>query len=536
MPQPFLVILWLQLEKAVFSEVPLPEKVHFGPEFGGRISLENPGFHLLFRWKAGKNHFFPIRLFKPCPPRKQVERFVGVVLQSSWLHALHPCIESWLNLHKFCSLADLEIEPKQHSKKIDFKKLCEMHSWCLKKSGKIEEKMRTLRMQDDGDISIAAHPTSLKSWSTLNGILVILHVRTCVDVHELFLNSKKCKDLSMDRRINLFSRKSNYSGKHDQDTVSIENTPEGCVRNSCSTSCNVGIEHPNLSRESFCRNISLMSCSFALILWSSLHYREQFFILDDQGVVFVKPRLQFSISSVCSAELGCTQECHLRSWLQKAGLFSFVCDVHRTQNVCQALWQLISSVESRVNLMKPDGEDSVQIDGCASFIMCMDGWTIGLNNRGTSAAVPSNKAHIGIFSEGMNVQAVYISTAGSMRLFALSLPTMLWMWIRQQGICCMGHSLFTLLHGCLFISIGNGLTKTGWDGCALIWGKKRLPCVLLVDSEVLYLQGHAVCQLCRAMENVTVFGTASYNKHEDIKNNLDHLYDHVVDYCQEVRK
>ncbi len=51
-----------------------------------------------------------------------------------------------------------------------------------------------------------------------------------------------------------------------------------------------------------------------------------------------------------------------------------------------------------------------------------------------------------------------------------------------------------------------------------------------------FSQGHAVCQICRAMENVTVFGTASYNKHEDIKNNLDHLYDHVVDYCQEVRK
>ncbi|XP_064598918.1 synaptic vesicle membrane protein VAT-1 homolog-like isoform X2 [Liolophura sinensis] len=48
--------------------------------------------------------------------------------------------------------------------------------------------------------------------------------------------------------------------------------------------------------------------------------------------------------------------------------------------------------------------------------------------------------------------------------------------------------------------------------------------------------GHAVCQLCRTQEEVTVFGTASYHKHEAIKTMVTHLFDHVVDYGQEVRK
>lgn len=49
-------------------------------------------------------------------------------------------------------------------------------------------------------------------------------------------------------------------------------------------------------------------------------------------------------------------------------------------------------------------------------------------------------------------------------------------------------------------------------------------------------QGTALCQLCKTVENVTVFGTASNQKHEALKNKLDHLYDHVVDYSQEIRK
>uniref|UniRef100_K1Q9Q6 Synaptic vesicle membrane protein VAT-1-like protein n=1 Tax=Magallana gigas TaxID=29159 RepID=K1Q9Q6_MAGGI len=48
--------------------------------------------------------------------------------------------------------------------------------------------------------------------------------------------------------------------------------------------------------------------------------------------------------------------------------------------------------------------------------------------------------------------------------------------------------------------------------------------------------GIAVTQLCHMMEDVKLFGTASYQKHEAVKANVDHLFDHVVDYPQEVRK
>ncbi|KAL5020886.1 hypothetical protein ScPMuIL_000041 [Solemya velum] len=48
--------------------------------------------------------------------------------------------------------------------------------------------------------------------------------------------------------------------------------------------------------------------------------------------------------------------------------------------------------------------------------------------------------------------------------------------------------------------------------------------------------GHAVTQLCKTLENVTLFGTASYHKHEALKGTVNHLFDHVVDYSQEIRK
>ena len=49
-------------------------------------------------------------------------------------------------------------------------------------------------------------------------------------------------------------------------------------------------------------------------------------------------------------------------------------------------------------------------------------------------------------------------------------------------------------------------------------------------------QGHAVSQLCRTVPGVALFGTASYHKHEAIKNQVDHVFDHVVDYAQEIKK
>lgn len=56
------------------------------------------------------------------------------------------------------------------------------------------------------------------------------------------------------------------------------------------------------------------------------------------------------------------------------------------------------------------------------------------------------------------------------------------------------------------------------------------------EKRTCLFQGIAVTQLCHMMEDVKLFGTASYQKHEAVKANVDHLFDHVVDYPQEVRK
>ncbi|XP_060066216.1 synaptic vesicle membrane protein VAT-1 homolog-like [Ylistrum balloti] len=48
--------------------------------------------------------------------------------------------------------------------------------------------------------------------------------------------------------------------------------------------------------------------------------------------------------------------------------------------------------------------------------------------------------------------------------------------------------------------------------------------------------GQAISQLCRTINDVTLFGTASYYKLESVKDNVTHLFDRVVDYSQEVRK
>ena len=49
------------------------------------------------------------------------------------------------------------------------------------------------------------------------------------------------------------------------------------------------------------------------------------------------------------------------------------------------------------------------------------------------------------------------------------------------------------------------------------------------------LQGFAVTQLCKTVEGAKVFGTASSCKHESLTQ-VDHVYDHAVDYVQEIRK
>lgn len=48
--------------------------------------------------------------------------------------------------------------------------------------------------------------------------------------------------------------------------------------------------------------------------------------------------------------------------------------------------------------------------------------------------------------------------------------------------------------------------------------------------------GQAILQLCRLVEDITIFGTASAHKHESIKDKVSHLFDHNVDYVAEIRK
>ncbi|GAB1598100.1 synaptic vesicle membrane protein VAT-1 homolog-like isoform X2 [Argonauta hians] len=48
--------------------------------------------------------------------------------------------------------------------------------------------------------------------------------------------------------------------------------------------------------------------------------------------------------------------------------------------------------------------------------------------------------------------------------------------------------------------------------------------------------GQAIIQLVKTVENVTLYGTASSHKHESLKDKVSHVYDHSLDYAQEIRK
>ncbi|XP_052815374.1 synaptic vesicle membrane protein VAT-1 homolog-like [Mya arenaria] len=48
--------------------------------------------------------------------------------------------------------------------------------------------------------------------------------------------------------------------------------------------------------------------------------------------------------------------------------------------------------------------------------------------------------------------------------------------------------------------------------------------------------GHAISQLCRTVEDVTLYGTASAHKHEVVKANLTSVIDRSADYLHEIRK
>lgn len=57
-----------------------------------------------------------------------------------------------------------------------------------------------------------------------------------------------------------------------------------------------------------------------------------------------------------------------------------------------------------------------------------------------------------------------------------------------------------------------------------------------IINNYVYLQGQAVAQLCKTVDNVTVFGVASKTKHEALKGTIDHLLERGSDYAAEVRK
>ncbi|XP_014779832.1 synaptic vesicle membrane protein VAT-1 homolog-like isoform X2 [Octopus bimaculoides] len=48
--------------------------------------------------------------------------------------------------------------------------------------------------------------------------------------------------------------------------------------------------------------------------------------------------------------------------------------------------------------------------------------------------------------------------------------------------------------------------------------------------------GQAIIQLSKTVDNVTLYGTASAHKHESLKDKVTHVYDHSLDYTQEIRK
>ncbi|XP_060564078.1 synaptic vesicle membrane protein VAT-1 homolog-like isoform X2 [Ruditapes philippinarum] len=48
--------------------------------------------------------------------------------------------------------------------------------------------------------------------------------------------------------------------------------------------------------------------------------------------------------------------------------------------------------------------------------------------------------------------------------------------------------------------------------------------------------GNALGQLCKTVEDVNLYGTASEHKHEAVKDNVTNVFNRTSDYCQEVRK
>lgn len=68
----------------------------------------------------------------------------------------------------------------------------------------------------------------------------------------------------------------------------------------------------------------------------------------------------------------------------------------------------------------------------------------------------------------------------------------------------------------------------------------KLPCLLLTHSSFWFPGGvgTAAIQLCKTVENVTIFGTASASKHDSLRESgVAHPIDYrTMDYAEEVRK
>lgn len=59
-----------------------------------------------------------------------------------------------------------------------------------------------------------------------------------------------------------------------------------------------------------------------------------------------------------------------------------------------------------------------------------------------------------------------------------------------------------------------------------------------IKEFLFYSKGQAVAQLCKTIDDVTLFGVASKSKHETLETNglINHLIERGTDYLNEVRK
>lgn len=88
--------------------------------------------------------------------------------------------------------------------------------------------------------------------------------------------------------------------------------------------------------------------------------------------------------------------------------------------------------------------------------------------------------------------------------------------------------------------MSGGECKSGQQSKIMILNKQEsLLSIQVIPPDLLWsfiLQGQALCQLSKTVADPVIFGTASSGKHEALKAQITHLYDHGADYTQEIRK